>query len=228
MSAWDTKTGTDKVASVDFNTRTTEILRISGNYTGHSSNTSIHSPSSNLKTWFDTLYVGGSDVAWSGASEFYGFSSNTQSLYHPSAQGDFPYISTQSISGVRDGNLKLSNINASTDTLDKYLANLHTSLLISGGAMTLGTPTGSVNIGVGYITIRKEDSDHATVELVLNGTPQGGDCDVSVSGATQREIQSDFSPLSISSGDWITFRTTNGASTAAPCQVCAWFKMTGS
>jgi len=59
---------------------------VSSNYYGHSSNKLIHAPSSNLKTWFDTIYepIGASGEKWSGASDFYGFSSNAKSIYHPS------------------------------------------------------------------------------------------------------------------------------------------------
>ena len=63
-------------------------------FTGHSGNTDIHFPSSSLVAWLDNIYepIGASGTAWSGASEFYGFSSNVSSditsLYSTSSAHD--------------------------------------------------------------------------------------------------------------------------------------------
>jgi len=85
--AWDTtKVPGDIVASADYNTRTALVQWVSGSYIGHSSNAKLHYLSGSMKTWFDTLYepYGASGTAWSGASDFYDFSSNAKSLYQPS------------------------------------------------------------------------------------------------------------------------------------------------
>jgi len=42
---------------------------ISGSYIGHSSNTSIHFPSSNLKNWLDESYAPSGDLNWANLSD---------------------------------------------------------------------------------------------------------------------------------------------------------------
>ena len=75
----------------------------SGAFQSHKNDEDIHFPSSNLTEWLNSIYQQsgsvGSDVAWSGASDFYGFSSNAKSLYHPSGYGTFSYLSSQTLSG---------------------------------------------------------------------------------------------------------------------------------
>jgi len=56
MAYNDTKNIGDLINATDWNDHTDVTDAISGSYYGHSGNKAIHSPSSNLKTWFDTLY----------------------------------------------------------------------------------------------------------------------------------------------------------------------------
>jgi len=70
-------------------------------------------------TWAEV--VGSSDVAWSGASEFYGFSSNIQSLYYPSSLG-------KGISGT-----------------------LSTLVSFSSNSQSLYAPSGKVKSGYAYV-----------------------------------------------------------------------------
>lgn len=61
----------------------TDFYSVSSNYFGHSSNSDIHFPSSQLLSWFNSLYQESGtssteDVAWSGAQQFYSFSSNVK------------------------------------------------------------------------------------------------------------------------------------------------------
>jgi len=65
----------------------------------------------------------------------------------------------------------------------------------------------------------------ATVELLKNGTLQGSAANVVLSSG-QSATNELASPLSISSNDYINFRTTAAASTASPCVVTAWLKYT--
>lgn len=107
---------------------------LSGSYHGHSSNTDLHHPSSNLTNWLDGVYAptGVVGSSWSGASGFYtvssnyiNFSSNAQYLYYPSSLGS-------SISGVY---LKLDGSNASTEvSIGSY--GLHSDGKISGAGLT--------------------------------------------------------------------------------------------
>jgi len=91
---------------------------ISSNYIGHSSNKLIHAPSSNLKTWFDTVYepLGASGTAWSGASDFYGFSSNTKLLYHPSGYVVSGQEYSQAYNWFSESSSKLTTISGSLST----------------------------------------------------------------------------------------------------------------
>jgi hypothetical protein len=67
-----------------------------------------------------------------------------------------------------------------------------------------------------------------TVELVINGSVQGANCNVTCTGV-QRAINSSFTPVSISSGDYINFRTTSvSGTTTGNNQVVAWLRYVAS
>ncbi len=65
----------------------------------------------------------------------------------------------------------------------------------------------------------------ATIELVLNGTPQGAAANVALAAANVG-VNTLATPLSIVSGDYINFRTTSASGTASSSRVTAWFKLT--
>lgn len=69
------------------------------------------------------------------------------------------------------------------------------------------------------------NSGTATVELVHNGTVQGSNCDVTVSSG-QGNTNNSFTPISISNGDYLNFRTTTASGTAGPNVVTAWIECT--
>jgi len=91
------------------------------------------------------------------------------------------------------------------------------------GGVTIYVPSGysctvvamSLRVGAGT----------ATVELVHNGTLQGSNCDVTVSTG-QGATNDSFTPVSISNGDYINFRTTAAANSESPNVVTAWLKYT--
>jgi len=89
MAFNDTKASGDVIYSADWNAFVDFTELISSNAYGHSSNADIHYPSSLLRSWFDSVYAptgaAGADVAWSGASSFYGFSSNAINLFGASS-----------------------------------------------------------------------------------------------------------------------------------------------
>ena len=67
-------------------------------------------------------------------------------------------------------------------------------------------------------------SGTATIEVVLNNTPQGATANVSASGtATMNELGA---PVSISNGDKLNFRTTSSSGTTGPCTAGLWLKYT--
>jgi len=104
------------------------------------------------------------DVAWSGASDFYGFSSNAQSIYHPSAQGDFPYISTQSISGVTSDDVIMSHIGDSSETNLTHWFNLQSAGYISGGSLWKNDD-GTINMSGGTGMIKTTDSEEGQLQF---------------------------------------------------------------
>jgi hypothetical protein len=65
----------------------------------------------------------------------------------------------------------------------------------------------------------------ATVELVLNGTLQGSNCDVTVSSG-QSATNSSFTPITVSNNNYINFRTTTENNNSGPNVVTAWLKYT--
>jgi len=63
-----------------------------------------------------------------------------------------------------------------------------------------------------------------TVELVLNSTPQGSNCDVTCT-ATRAATNDSFTPISISNGDYICFETSSvDGTTSGPNVVTAWLR----
>jgi len=82
MTWYDNKSAGDIIRSQDWDDQASVVVWVSGSYFGHSSNKDLHFPSSQLLSWLNALYQESgisaiSDVSWSGASDFYGFSSNT-------------------------------------------------------------------------------------------------------------------------------------------------------
>jgi len=63
----------------------------------------------------------------------------------------------------------------------------------------------------------------ATIEAVLNGTPQGAAANVVLS-STADSVNELGTPVAVSSGDRIGFRTTSSSGTAGPCTVTAWLR----
>ena len=66
-------------------------------------------------------------------------------------------------------------------------------------------------------------SGTATVELVHNGVLQGSNCNVTISSG-QGATNDSFTPITISNGDYINFRTTTASGTASSNIVTAWLK----
>jgi len=64
----------------------------------------------------------------------------------------------------------------------------------------------------------------ANVELLLNESRQGSDCDVTVSSGTSA-VNDSFTPLAISDGDKMNFATVSSSGTATSNTVTAWFRM---
>jgi hypothetical protein len=89
------------------------------------------------------------------------------------------------------------------------------------GGVTIYVPSGW-NCEVKAMSLRMK-SGTATVELVHNGTLQGSNCDVTISTG-QSATNDTFTPISISDGDYINFRTTTANGTASSTVVTAWLR----
>ena len=63
----------------------------------------------------------------------------------------------------------------------------------------------------------------ATVELNISGVLQGASANVTVSSGT-KAVNTLASPVTVVSGDTLTFRTTSSSGTSGPCVVCAWLR----
>jgi len=93
----------------------------------------------------------------------------------------------------------------------------------SDGGVTIYVPSG-YTCTVVALSLRLGGGT-ATVELLHNGTLKGSDANVVLS--TGQSATNELStPLAISNNDYINFRTTAASSTASPCVVTAWLKMT--
>ncbi len=67
-------------------------------------------------------------------------------------------------------------------------------------------------------------SSSATIELVVNQVVQGSAANIVITSAANGLAELS-TPLSISSGDMVNFRTTSSSTTQAACTVIAWFRM---
>ena len=67
-------------------------------------------------------------------------------------------------------------------------------------------------------------SGNSVIEADINGTLQGALCNVTLSGRSG--TNDSFTPVSLSSGDRLTFRTTTAGTTGNPNTVTAWLKYT--
>lgn len=67
-------------------------------------------------------------------------------------------------------------------------------------------------------------SSSATIELVVNGTPQGANANIELTDAANGLVELS-TPLPLSNGDRINFRTTSSSGTQAACTVIAWFRL---
>tara|TARA_R100000951_G_scaffold107974_1_gene103842 strand:- start:944 stop:1393 length:450 start_codon:yes stop_codon:yes gene_type:complete len=67
-------------------------------------------------------------------------------------------------------------------------------------------------------------SGSSTIEANINGTNQGALCNVTLSGRSG--TNDSFTPLAMSNGDRLTFRTTTAGTNSGPNIVSAWLKYT--
>ena len=151
-TSWTTLTagtGIDTLSNIGVSGSSPETVTVLG-YTTISTNAYAGNAFSSNSDLFDsTIYIASS----TGIDRF-----------HPSALGDFAYISTQTISGITCDDVKLNILgNATINNVCDYMDNADSSFLLSGGSITLGGPTGSVSISKGLVAIRATNSEHNTL-----------------------------------------------------------------
>jgi len=82
----------------------------------------------------------------------------------------------------------------------------------SGWACTIVAMTATTNVATGT----------SIIEADINGVLQGANCNVQLSGRSG--VNDSFTPVAISSGDRLTFRTTAAGNNATPNTVTAWLR----
>ena len=151
MAFTDTKVAGQIIQSADWNEFVDFSEYISGSYFGHSSNKDIHFPSSSIVDWLNSVYapIGRAGEAWSGAVEFYSFSSNVKEEL-----SDL-YSFSSNTSLIKTGYVNVTN----GDTIAHGLSRLPTYANVS--------PSGfNVNFGVSC----KVDETNITVYLTAIGS----------------------------------------------------------
>jgi hypothetical protein len=93
----------------------------------------------------------------------------------------------------------------------------------AGGGLLVYVPSGQTCEVKAMGVKMNNTSGSATVELVLNGTPQGTACQVVATGNGGALVELG-TPLSISNGDRVNFRTSSSSGTASPCTAIAWLE----
>lgn len=96
----------------------------------------------------------------------------------------------------------------------------------SDAGITIYVPSGWTCTIVAMTATINNASGSAVIEANINGTLKGALCDVTVSGRSG--TNDSFTPVAISSGDRLTFRTTSVTTSTSPCTVCAWLKYVAS
>ncbi len=94
----------------------------------------------------------------------------------------------------------------------------------SNGGVTIYVPSDYTCSIVAMTATTNTNSGSATIEANINGTNQGALCDVTLSGRSG--TNDSFTPVSISSGDRLVFRTTTAGTNSGPNIVTAWLKYT--
>ena len=96
----------------------------------------------------------------------------------------------------------------------------------SNAGITIYVPSGWTATIVAMTATINNAAGAAVIEANINGVLQGALCDVTVAGRSG--VNDSFTPVSISSGDRLTFRTTSVTTSSSPCTICAWLKYTKS
>ncbi len=92
----------------------------------------------------------------------------------------------------------------------------------SNAGITIYVPSGWTCTIVAMTATTNNSSGTSVIEADINGTLKGALCNVTISGRSGEN--SSFTPVSISSGDRLTFRTTTAGTNTPPSTACAWLR----
>ncbi len=93
----------------------------------------------------------------------------------------------------------------------------------SNAGITIYVPTGWEAHIVAMSATTNNASGSSVIEANINGTLQGANCNVTISGRSG--TNDTFTPVSLSNGDRLTFRTTTAGTNSGPSTVTAWIRM---
>jgi len=92
----------------------------------------------------------------------------------------------------------------------------------SNTGVTVYVPTGYECHIVAMTATTDNASGSSVIEAEINGTLQGSACNVTLSGRSG--VNDSFTPVSISSGSRLNFRTTTGGTGTSPNIITAWLR----
>jgi len=92
----------------------------------------------------------------------------------------------------------------------------------TNAGITIYVPSGWSCDIVAMTATTNNASGSSVIEAEINGSLQGASCNVTLSGRSG--TNDSFTPVSISSGDRLNFRTTTGGTSSTPCTVTAWLR----
>ena len=96
----------------------------------------------------------------------------------------------------------------------------------SNTGIAIYVPTGWTCTVVAMSATTNSASGTSVIEANINGTLQGANCNVTISGRSG--TNDSFTPVSISNGDRLTFRTTTAGTNSSPSTVTAWLRYVNS
>lgn len=94
----------------------------------------------------------------------------------------------------------------------------------SNNGITIYVPSGYTCTIVAMTATTNNASGTSVIEANINGVLQGVNCNVTLAGRSG--VNDSFTPVALSSGDRLTFRTTTAGTNTSPNVVCAWLRYT--
>lgn len=94
----------------------------------------------------------------------------------------------------------------------------------SNNGITIYVPTGYTAAIVAMTATTNNAGGSSVIEANINGVLQGSNCNVTLSGRSG--VNDSFTPVAITSGDRLAFRTTTAGTNSSPNTVCAWIEYT--